>query len=161
MSRPNNTSELTAEEYLSIADRLAKYVATAGECEVWTGFKNPLGYGVMTFRGQRFLTHRAAYLLARGQLTPGLVLDHLCRNPACCKPDHLEEVSNAENMRRGFSPPAISFRTDRCFRGHEFTPENTAQKTRGRQCRTCLRIAGIRATKRYREKLRRLRAEAA
>lgn len=27
-------------------------------------------------------------------------IDHLCRNPGCCNPDHLELVTHAENNRR-------------------------------------------------------------
>lgn len=30
-------------------------------------------------------------------------LDHLCKVPACVRPDHLEAVTHAENMRRGDS----------------------------------------------------------
>jgi hypothetical protein len=29
------------------------------------------------------------------------VLDHLCRRCECVRPDHLEAVTNAENIRRG------------------------------------------------------------
>src|SRR3546814_15830673 len=30
-----------------------------------------------------------------------LVIDHLCRNRACCNPAHMEAVTRAENLRRG------------------------------------------------------------
>jgi len=30
----------------------------------------------------------------------GLEVDHLCRNPACIRPEHLEIVTHRENMRR-------------------------------------------------------------
>lgn len=45
--------------------------------------------------------HRFAFKRRFGHLPP--VLDHLCRQPACCNPDHLEAVSQAENCRRGKS----------------------------------------------------------
>jgi hypothetical protein len=45
--------------------------------------------------------HRFAYLEFVGPIPDGLVLDHLCRNKKCVNPDHLEPVTNAENLRRG------------------------------------------------------------
>lgn len=45
--------------------------------------------------------HRYAYELAYGPIAEGLVIDHLCRNKPCVRPDHLEAVTNAENIRRG------------------------------------------------------------
>lgn len=64
------------------------------------------GYGKFGFTvdGTRRMTglHRAAWLAIRGPIEDAsLVLDHLCRNRACCNPDHLELVSNIENIRRG------------------------------------------------------------
>jgi hypothetical protein len=37
----------------------------------------------------------------RGPIPGGLVIDHLCRNPRCVNPGHMEPVSQAENVRRG------------------------------------------------------------
>lgn len=45
--------------------------------------------------------HRVAYFLAHGKLDATLVMDHLCHNPGCVRPSHLEQVTIAENVERG------------------------------------------------------------
>lgn len=45
-------------------------------------------------------SHRWLFERWFGSIPDGLVLDHLCRNSACVNPDHLEPVSQAENVRR-------------------------------------------------------------
>lgn len=45
--------------------------------------------------------YRYYYEQARGPIPSGLVLDHVCRNPRCVNPAHLEPVTQAENLRRG------------------------------------------------------------
>lgn len=47
--------------------------------------------------------HREVYERHVGPIPPGLQLDHLCRNPRCVNPAHLEPVTNEENVRRGIS----------------------------------------------------------
>lgn len=84
--------------------------------------------------------HRAVYELYVEPVDGDLQLDHLCRNRACCNPDHLEPVTAQENMARGFSKPRMNALKTHCMRGHEFTPENTQLDRHGkRYCRTCKR----------------------
>jgi hypothetical protein len=89
-----------AERFWSKVDR-----TDSSGCWLWLGQRNAWGYG--HFRRTVVLgtyvavkAHRYAYTLAIGPIPPGLTLDHLCGRPACVRPDHLEPVTNAENLRR-------------------------------------------------------------
>lgn len=73
------------------------YDVTESGCWEWRGAKTWEGYGV--YRGRN--THRIMFERVRGPLTKGLVLDHLCRNPPCMNPEHLEEVTHRVNVGRG------------------------------------------------------------
>ena len=48
--------------------------------------------------------HRLAYERFIGPIPLGYQIDHLCRNPSCFNPEHLEAVLPSENVRRGLSP---------------------------------------------------------
>ena len=116
-----------------------------GGCWIFQGAKQRKGYGVVACprRNTTFYTHRIMYEYAHGPITPGLQIDHLCRNPACCNPDHLEAVTPAENTRRGMSPTLAKARRNRkthCKNGHAFTEENSYFDRNGhRSCRECRR----------------------
>lgn len=100
-------------------------------CWNWTGRLDAWGYGRLGRRG----AHRASYIERVGPIPEGLVLDHLCNNPRCINPDHLEPVTDAENHRRKAE------RQTHCKHGHEFTPENTYIAPSGsRHCRACNRV---------------------
>ncbi len=110
------------------------------ECWVYTGALNPKGYGQFALEtlGNTVLVHRLVYQIMVGPLPKKLVLDHLCRNRACCNPDHLEPVTSRENWYRGESPFALNAKKTHCKRGHEFTLENTRRSKKGaRICRAC------------------------
>lgn len=81
----------------------AKYVvnSTTG-CWEWRGALLH-GYGQLRFRGKTWLAHRYFYWRENGGL-PDLPLDHLCRNPRCVNPAHLEPVTPKENCRRSSVP---------------------------------------------------------
>lgn len=74
----------------------------ATNCLVFTGCKDLGGYGKFMIPGHSpFQAHRCAYTHAKGAIPEGASLDHLCRNRACCNPDHLEPVKPRENVARG------------------------------------------------------------
>lgn len=75
-----------------------------GECWPWRGALRPTGYGTFTLRRGSWRTskpaHRAVYELLVGPIPEGLEIDHLCSNPGCVNPEHLEPVTHLENVWR-------------------------------------------------------------
>lgn len=114
-----------------------------GDCLIWTGGIAPTGYGHVSVLRETQGAHRAAYWIATGIKPPpretGMTIDHLCGNPSCVKPEHLELVTQAENNAR--SDRILTTRLAKqthCKHGHEWTPENTKITPRGhRYCRAC------------------------
>lgn len=70
-------------------------------CWIWRLSRNRDGYGVEWDGKAMRLAHRVAYERENGAIPAGLTLDHLCRERSCVRPDHLEVVTQAENVRRG------------------------------------------------------------
>lgn len=73
----------------------------ATPCWIWRLSRNDGGYGVEWDGKAMRLAHRVAYERENGVIPAGLTLDHLCRERSCVRPDHLEVVTQAENVRRG------------------------------------------------------------
>lgn len=124
------------------------------DCWIWTAALAN-GYGKFApgsgHRPRLVVAHVYAYELLVGPVPEGLELDHLCRNPACVNPTHMEPVTHRENCLRGESPAARHARKTHCKRGHEFTPENIwyPPGKQHRFCRVCLK-ARLREAKRRR-----------
>lgn len=74
-------------------------------CHLWTGRMSEDGYGKFRVyadaKSSQTGAHRAAWLATKGDIPEGLVVDHLCRVRNCVNPDHMELVTNDENLARG------------------------------------------------------------
>jgi HNH endonuclease len=120
------------------------------ECWEWTGSRNHAGYGVIWYGGspadggRGYRAHRVAYELFVGPIPDGLSLDHLCRVKHCVNPEHLEPVTQRENiMRSPVAVAALQAARTHCIHGHPFAGDNlriyTRRKGVERVCRTCER----------------------
>lgn len=116
-------------------DKLAN---ASGDCWIWTTRRDPAGYGFMRVYGRQLLAHRIALKDSGVDFSDEQVVDHLCRNTRCVRPDHLEAVTHTENVQRG-----IAGNKTHCPSGHEYTVENTVyvKPRMAKYCRTCLKAS--------------------
>ena len=86
--------------------------------------------GLIHFRGKKRYIYRVIWTLHRQQEIPeGLEIDHLCKNPGCCNPLHLDAVTQAVNLQRaGGRKPSISRETVYLLKAFGFSPSEIAQK---------------------------------
>lgn len=100
-------------------------------CHLWQG-KLRDGYGVINGKA----AHRVVYMDTAAIILPeGVFLDHLCRRRSCIRFQHLEPVTNAENMRR------VSARNRRkmkyCPEGHTLAETGISTEEGGMVCAIC------------------------
>lgn len=98
----------------------------------------PLRYPPFKFSGIIFRAHRFSYLVFKGPLISGLVIDHICRNTFCVNPDHLRQVTQKENVRT-----TTSAGRTHCPQGHKH-PQPPFSGRR-KPCAECCRIRGRQA----------------
>lgn len=110
-------------------------------CWLWTRKLGEGGYAHIFDNGISRIAHRYAYELLVGPIPEGFVLDHVkargCNHRHCVNPDHLEIVTDKENILRGDGLPAQNARKTHCYQGHEFNEVNTYFINNGRSCRVC------------------------
>jgi hypothetical protein len=131
----------------TLAERFWSKVEKTSSCWLWRGATNASGYGLSwdPTRQRPKRAHRVSYELSVGPIPEGLVLDHLCRNPSCVNPAHLEPVTDRENILRGTGASAQNARKTHCPKGHPLEGDNLYRRPNqvsGRgQCLACIREA--------------------
>ena len=136
-------------------ERFMTKFEVCGACWVWTGEIMNSGYGrfhVGPKASDRKLAHVFSYEHFIGPVPDGMVIDHVeargCRGYLCVNFDHLEAVTQQENVLR-------YKRRSHCIkRGHAMTPENTYIRIKdGAECHECKACRNI-ATARYKARVR-------
>jgi len=66
-------------------------------CWIWKGFKLPSGYAQTKVR-TKFKTyfvyvHRLSYMFFKGEIPIRRQIHHICRNPSCINPSHLQVIT--------------------------------------------------------------------
>ncbi len=124
-------------------ERFWEKVQKTDTCWNWIGSHDRKRYGFLWDGDANVRVHRWAYEYFVGPIPKSLTIDHLCRNPSCVNPEHLEIVTNRENILRGEGIAGRNARKTHCKRGHAFTKENTNIENtkygamRRRRCRIC------------------------
>lgn len=105
-------------------------------CWLWVGASNPNGYGRFSVAGKLHYPHRWIYERLVQPIPTGYAIDHLCRQHACVRADHLEAVAWGENTSRGKLGFGL---TGRCRSGlHDVSdPQNIYAHAGRRECRPC------------------------
>lgn len=80
---------------------LARITVSDDGCWTWRGNPTPTGYKRFKHAGNFWAVHRFSFEAFIGPIPDQYVVDHLCRNPECARPQHLEVVTASENLRRG------------------------------------------------------------
>lgn len=126
-------------------------------CHLYAGTVNKDGYGVVFDKeyGNYKLAHRLSFVADYGEIPQNSPLDHVCRQPRCINPEHLEPVTMRENILRGVGIAANYANRNRCKNGHLFTVDNIykwAKRENARLCKKCRKLQNIK----YRNKLKKV-----
>ncbi|KKL44868.1 hypothetical protein LCGC14_2361410 [marine sediment metagenome] len=129
------------------------------QCWEWVAYTRTDGYGefgIPKGKGKTCLSHIWAYKHFCGSIREGLQLDHLCRIRHCVNPEHLEAVTQQENIRRGEAGQHNARKTQ-CPHGHPYSKKNTYLRPGGgRTCRACKNASSRAARGRRRLDLRKM-----
>jgi hypothetical protein len=102
-------------------------------CWLWAGSVNNDDYGLA---GGQY-AHRLFYEIYKGKIAKGLQIDHLCFVPRCINPNHLEAVTELENIRRSWAnrKSATHCPQDHLYSGSNLYLDGTSGARRCKECK--------------------------
>lgn len=103
-----DTAKSRLAEKLKIAAGNNEHVGTP--CHEWTGNTKKSGYGRIVVLGREFMTHvLAAAIAQKAHVHEGEIVRHKCGNLKCCREDHLQIGTSAENAQDTLAHGRCSF----------------------------------------------------
>lgn len=133
MGRPPNPRPVAPKLPISAIDLTVP-------CIEWPYSRDTWNYGKVRKDGRNQMAHRVYYEESKGPIPDGFQVDHLCKNPGCINPLHLEAVTPAVNNERSDAPSAKNKRKTHCKWGHPLSGSNLRIRPSGnRECRECAR----------------------
>ncbi len=155
--RKKISDALMGRETMPAIERFMSHVDKQdGGCWGWFGAKTKKGYGSFVIKKNNIVkgyrAHRWSYVYFVGYIPNGLTLDHLCKNPSCVNPSHLEAVTLKENLLRGDGFSGQNSRKLFCKRNHVLVPIPLTRKTSSkRYCPVCENEKALAWNKTHRE----------
>lgn len=133
-----------------LMERFLAKIEKTNDCWFWKSWITREGYGQFSIHDKAYFAHRVSYELFKCDIPKGLILDHLCRNPSCVNPEHLEAVTYKINTLRGNAGLWQKQKTH-CPKGHELRGDNLVNFEILKGWRIC-KICHAYQTKKYQQK---------
>ena len=127
-------------------------------CWRWTGKPSRQGYGRFWLDGKNRYAHRVAYEHFVGPVSEGYEVDHVCHTQDASCPggicdhrlcirwtDHLEAVTERENVMRARGVASANAAKTECNQGHTFDEANTYVYPNGERCCRICRTGQVKA----------------
>lgn len=89
--------EISLDGVNVIEKRFLNNIKIKNDCWIWK-LKLNNGYGRFGINKLRILAHRFSYMFYKGHIFDKMFIHHKCNNKNCVNPEHLEQVTPAQNI---------------------------------------------------------------
>lgn len=83
-----------------------KHIIKGSEGDCWPCIckgQDRQGHKLFGVLGKKYYAHRLVYELEKGEIPEGMLIMHLCNNPSCCNPKHLELGTKSQNTKQAYA----------------------------------------------------------